>query len=109
MTEPVSFVVEMSDGCEKCCHQDQLQRRTDVRTLHLLVSIPQIRTHHHIQYQLLECQVDQNKLLWHQNDLFPANPSEKLIQPTIELLYKGTSLLGDELNYVLDELRYVIS
>ena len=29
-TEPVLFVVQMCDGCERCCHQDQLQRRTDV-------------------------------------------------------------------------------
>ena len=59
-------------------------------------------THHQIQNQLLECQVDQIKLLRHQNDLFPVNPSGKLIQPAIELLYKGTNLLGDELKPVLD-------
>ena len=29
-TGPVLFVVQMSDGCERCCHQDQLQGRTDV-------------------------------------------------------------------------------
>ena len=27
-TGPVSFVVQISDGCERCCHQDQLQRST---------------------------------------------------------------------------------
>ena len=30
MTGPVLFVIQMSDGCERRCHQDQLQRRTDV-------------------------------------------------------------------------------
>ena len=27
-TGPVSFVVRLSDGHERCCHQDQLQKRT---------------------------------------------------------------------------------
>ena len=27
-TEPVSFVVRLSDGRGRCCHQDQLQKRT---------------------------------------------------------------------------------
>ena len=27
-TGPVSFVVQLSDGCERRCHQDQLQKRT---------------------------------------------------------------------------------
>ena len=108
-TGPVLFVVQMSDGCERCCHQDKLQGRTDVTVdkpfetdITPSSAVPQICTHHQIQNQLLECQVDQNKLLRHQNDLFPVNPSEKLIQPTIELLYKGINLLDDELNYVLD-------
>ena len=29
-TGPVLFVIQMSDGCERHCHQDQLQGRTDV-------------------------------------------------------------------------------
>ena len=55
-TEPVSFVVQMCDGCERRCHQDQLQRRTDVTVDELFETditpsrpIPQICTHHQIQ------------------------------------------------------------
>ena len=96
-TGPVSFVVQLSNGRERRCHQDQLKKQTvDVTVeepieteLQPHVLIPQNRVYL-IQNLLQQCRTVHNQF---QKELI--HHLERLILPEIVQLFKGMNQCGD--------------
>ena len=99
-TGPVSFVVQLSDGRERRCHQDQLQKRTvevtvDKQKLQFHVQVQLISIPHQKQKSVWLYQIVmwyQNKLLLLQNNLLIIHLSGRLIHPEDVLLYRDMNL-----------------